>query len=88
MRYLVDVKDFIVVEDMCQFCARIKIAFALSLNEDIDIIDIFSGDPRVKIVENIYGGGDIYVPTGIVKKTLINGSRDVHSMMALFGGDV
>lgn len=88
MRYLVKVRDFIVVEDMCQFCSRIKIAWALSLNTDFDVIDIFSGDPRVKIIENMYGGGDIYVPVGIVDKTIIHGSRDVHSMLVLFGGEV
>ncbi len=82
------VKDFIVVEDMCQFCSRIKIAWALSLNSDIDIIDIFSGDPRVKIVEEMYGGGDIYVPIGIVGNTIIHGSRDVFSMLTFFGGEV
>lgn len=88
MRCLAKVRDFIVVEDMCQFCARIKIAWALSMTKDFDIVDIFSGDTRTKIVDNIYGGRDIYVPVGIVNNTLIHGSRDVFFMIKLFGGDV
>jgi len=81
------VRDFIVVHLHCEFCARIYIAAALT-QADIDLIDIHSGDPRIKIIEKLFSGGDIYVPTGIVKNTVLNSSRDVHFMYALFGGEI
>lgn len=77
------VRDFIVVRDLCEYCSRIKIAWALSLNDDVDLIDVDGGDPRIKIVRALFGRR-IYVPTGIVKNTLLNSSRDVFSMLEFF----
>lgn len=86
MRCLTKVKDFIVVRDLCEFCSRIKLAWALALDSDIDLIDVNSGDPRKKMIENLYGTENIYVPTGIVKNTILHSSRDVFSMLKFFGG--
>ncbi len=81
------VRDFIAVEDLCQYCARIKIAKALDFSDtfDFDIIDIFEGDPRTKLVEAMYKK-DIYVPTGIINNTILIGSDHVFFMKKLFGG--
>jgi len=81
------VKDFIVTQLFCNFCPRIKMAAVLA-QADIDILDIHSGDPRVKIIKRLFEGGKIYVPTGIVKNTIIHSSRDTHFMYALFGGEI
>lgn len=72
------VRDFILVEDFCDFCPENVIAIILT-TEDIDVLDVHLGDPRGEALKQQMKErtGKIVVPTGIFLDNTINFSRDI-----------
>jgi len=76
-------KSFLITMDFCLFCPEWKIAKVLA-QADIDMLDIKSGDTRVKIMERHLGRMTREnIPLGIVKNTFFNSSRDLQYMYIL-----
>jgi len=82
----VRVKNFVIVQEFCNYCPYLTIGKVLA-QADIDLIDVKSGDPRIKALESQMGRmTKSKIPIGIVDGYLINYSRDSQFMYKLFGG--
>jgi len=77
-------RDFIIIKDHCPFCPKIEVAKVLS-SIDIDLVDIRSGDPRIRALSQQIGRlTRERIPIGVVKGHLINSTRDFYWMVRLF----
>ena len=81
------VKDFIITKEFCDFCPNWEIAKVLT-QADIEIIDVNSGDPRVKSLEKQLGALTTEnLPNGIIKGHFVNFARNSIFMYILLGGE-
>lgn len=79
------VKNFIILEDFCDFCPENAVAIILS-GADIDMVDVHLGDPRAESLKKQMKErfGKFVVPTGIYYNMLINYSRDTGYMYRFY----